>query len=325
MGWYYYAGGQRVALRNGTILRFLLGDHLGSTAVTATSTGAKYAEQRYYPWGGTRWPDNPATPTARRFTGQIEDAAVGLYFYNARYYDPYLNRWLQPDTIIPDPANPQSLNRYSYCLNNPLKYVDPTGHREVRYSEGEWIDEWAIGSEFAGEWNPVFTAQESTELLEQIFAAGVDFSPLVGDVKGFIEVFTGKDLITGDSLGIFRWLGVLGISELRYADELVDVADATVPATRIVIGEGMDAIKAAARKYDAKWYQAWTKYFSPEMVDMEKSLARNERWLRSKIRQGFEILDIGIDPSRATRSPFYALEKRILEELGYPVSPIPRP
>jgi len=69
---YYYAGGQRVALRNGTILRFLLGDHLGSTAVTATSTGAKYAEQRYYPWGGTRWPDNPTTPTARRFTGQIE-------------------------------------------------------------------------------------------------------------------------------------------------------------------------------------------------------------------------------------------------------------
>jgi len=54
---YYYAGGQRVALRNGTILRFLLGDHLGSTAVTATSTGAKYAEQRYTPWGGKRYID----------------------------------------------------------------------------------------------------------------------------------------------------------------------------------------------------------------------------------------------------------------------------
>ena len=96
--------------------------------MTATSTGAKYAEQRYYPWGGTRWPDNPLTPTARRYTGQIEDAAIGLYFYNARYYDPALGRFLQADTIVPDPANPQSLNRYAYVLNNPLRYTDPTGH-----------------------------------------------------------------------------------------------------------------------------------------------------------------------------------------------------
>jgi len=49
----------------------------------------------------------------------------------ARQYDPYLNRFLSPDSIVPNPANPQSLNRYSYVLNNPLKYTDPTGHREI--------------------------------------------------------------------------------------------------------------------------------------------------------------------------------------------------
>ncbi len=42
--------------------------------------------------------------------------------------DPYLNRFISPDSIIPDPANPQSLNRYAYCYNNPLKYVDANGH-----------------------------------------------------------------------------------------------------------------------------------------------------------------------------------------------------
>jgi len=42
---------------------------------------------------------------------------------------PYINRFLQPDSIIPNPANPQSLNRFGYVLNNPLRFSDPTGHR----------------------------------------------------------------------------------------------------------------------------------------------------------------------------------------------------
>ena len=44
---------------------------------------------------------------------------------------PYINRFLQPDTIIPDPSNPQSWNRYSYGLNNPSRYTDPTGHAAI--------------------------------------------------------------------------------------------------------------------------------------------------------------------------------------------------
>jgi hypothetical protein len=46
----------------------------------------------------------------------------------ARWYDAYTSRFLSPDSIIPDFADPQSLNRFSYCLNNPLRYTDPSGH-----------------------------------------------------------------------------------------------------------------------------------------------------------------------------------------------------
>jgi len=53
---------------------------------------------------------------------------MGLYFYEARYYDAALGRFISADTIVPDPNNPQSLNRYSYVLNNPLRYTDPTGN-----------------------------------------------------------------------------------------------------------------------------------------------------------------------------------------------------
>jgi len=60
----------------------------------------------------------------------------------AREYDPSLGRWLSADTIVPDPANPQSFNRYAYVLNNPLKYTDPSGHFEVPMDEdGNLVEE----------------------------------------------------------------------------------------------------------------------------------------------------------------------------------------
>ena len=65
---YYYAGGQRVAMRVGSNApSFLLGDHLGSTAITASSTGSKVAELRYHPWGGTRYTSG-TTPTSYQYT-----------------------------------------------------------------------------------------------------------------------------------------------------------------------------------------------------------------------------------------------------------------
>jgi len=54
--------------------------------------------------------------------------------YKARFYSSYLNHFTQPDSIVPDPLNPQSWNRYSYVLNNPIRYNDPSGHNYCDYS-----------------------------------------------------------------------------------------------------------------------------------------------------------------------------------------------
>jgi RHS repeat-associated protein len=79
--------------------------------------------------GGERRPAGASTmPTTFRFTGQREQAEIGLYFYGSRYYDSYLNRWIQPDSIIPDPGKPIDLDLYAYARNNPLRYTDPNGH-----------------------------------------------------------------------------------------------------------------------------------------------------------------------------------------------------
>jgi RHS repeat-associated protein len=107
---------------------YLLGDHLGSTSVTANgTTGALVSELRYKPWGETRY-SSGTTPTSKHFTGQIEDAGIGLYFYGSRFYDPAVGRFTQADTIVPGAGNPQNLNRYAYVRNNPIRYTDPFGH-----------------------------------------------------------------------------------------------------------------------------------------------------------------------------------------------------
>jgi RHS repeat-associated protein len=127
---YYEAGGTRVAVRKGGAVSYLFGDHLGSTSVTTSASGVRTGELWYKPWGESRGTPYGTTPTTYRYTGQREDASLGLYFYGARYYDSALGRFVQPDTLVPSPSDPQSLNRYSYVGNNPLNLVDPTGHMQ---------------------------------------------------------------------------------------------------------------------------------------------------------------------------------------------------
>ena len=96
--------------------------------MTRDQGSAYVTELRYYPYGRPRY--NPGSQqTDYRFTGQRWQGDIGLYYYGARWYDHLIGRFAQADSIVPEPGNPQSLNRYAYVLNNPLKYIDPTGHR----------------------------------------------------------------------------------------------------------------------------------------------------------------------------------------------------
>jgi RHS repeat-associated protein len=136
----------------------------------------------YLPYGGLRLGDASTLPTDYTFTGQRNEAGLGLMHYGARFYSPRLGRFVGADTIVPEhgdkqaaqwplrvgtfkpqdiarvgeenrqiaqygfwfqrgpearqetvhptgPTNPQELNRYAYCLENPLRYVDPSGEQ----------------------------------------------------------------------------------------------------------------------------------------------------------------------------------------------------
>ncbi len=90
--------------------------------------GKLAAAYLYDPFGNTETLANENFENEIRYTGQIYDKSTGLYYYNARYYDPEDGRFLSQDTYRGENMEPETLHLYGYCANNPLNYVDPSGH-----------------------------------------------------------------------------------------------------------------------------------------------------------------------------------------------------
>ncbi len=130
---YYFQNGQRIAQRTQITgqtdeVLYYHTDHLGSAVRLTDSVGTPVQSIAYAPFGETVYYWGIKDPSYQ-FTGQELDAPSGLYYYGARYYCPEIGRFIQPDTIL------DGLNRYAYCWNNPMNYVDPTG-MYTDYSHG---------------------------------------------------------------------------------------------------------------------------------------------------------------------------------------------
>ncbi len=126
-----------VAFRRGGTLHWVGSDHLGGTIRVLNSSFTALDGMRYKPYGEDR-DAGTSLNTDRKFTGQTEDEAAGLYWYASRAYDPAVGRFVSPDVVVPEPGNPQSLNRYSYVYNNPLGNVDPSGHVSKDWDQA-WV------------------------------------------------------------------------------------------------------------------------------------------------------------------------------------------
>ncbi len=125
---YIFANGTRIAHKiSAANIIYYHQDHLGSTRIVTDINGTKLEDIYYYPFGSSH-SDTGEVSMNHKYTSQEFDDETGLYYYGGRYYNARLGRFLSADTIVAAPFNPQALNRYSYVLNNPLRYIDPTGH-----------------------------------------------------------------------------------------------------------------------------------------------------------------------------------------------------
>ncbi len=104
---------------------YLLQDNLGSNSEIIEPYSYSVQHMRFSAWGFANY---SVQPTDNQYTGQDKSSNSGLLFYQSRWYDPSIMRWLQPDTVIPDIYNPLDWDRFAYVRNNPVNFNDPSGH-----------------------------------------------------------------------------------------------------------------------------------------------------------------------------------------------------
>ena len=139
---YIFAGGKAIAIfetkaQGDSTLLFIHHDQLGSINAYSDVNGILVQELSYDAWGRRRNPETWAYYTdiidagawdSHGFTGHEHIDLFEVVNMDGRMYDPVIGRFLSPDPIIQSPDFSQSLNRYAYCLNNPLSLVDPSGY-----------------------------------------------------------------------------------------------------------------------------------------------------------------------------------------------------
>lgn len=134
---------------------YILKDHLGSVMTVANEDGGAEEFFSYDAWGRRRndstWVYDSTMKveyTSRGYTGHEHIDETCLINMNGRVYDPMVGLFLSPDPILQEPLNPLNYNRYTYVLNNPLKYTDPSGYKkldhyeiqELREEEASYLD-----------------------------------------------------------------------------------------------------------------------------------------------------------------------------------------
>ncbi|GEM_PF-1047524 len=217
---YIFLGGRRIAARedDGSEAKvyFYHSDHLGGSNTITDDAGKQVELIEYTPYGEiSRHDIDPDTRERRhKFTGQEQDKETGLYYYGARYYDPEIGRFISPDSVIQDPSDPQSFNRYAYCRNNPVNLIDPTGNVW-------WLVALAIAKIFF--WISVgFTIAS--------FIAYQTGNPELGKIFGIIATVTG---IISSVAGI---AGSIGQAANEAAKEAAQAVAQAAPADPLTSG-----------------------------------------------------------------------------------------
>lgn len=199
-------------------MNYIHKDNLGSWNIITDDNGDVVQNVAFDAWGNVRngedWSldDTYVLMYDRGFTGHEHLDGFGLINMNGRMYDPLLSMMLSPDNNIQLPQMSQNFNRYSYCLNNPLKYTDPTG---------EWVESVVFGVA-GGLVNLMTNAHNIDNFREGALAFGVGFvkGALAEYMMGqswFVQVGV-NTLMSGISSGVNQMIS-LGDGSFKFSGD----------------------------------------------------------------------------------------------------------
>jgi RHS repeat-associated protein len=178
---YIYAGSQRIAMIDSAgAVYYYLNDHLGSAAVVINSSGTVRDKHKYQAFGGS---DGASV-------GKPLDEELDLdwYYYGARYYDPSIGRFPSMDPLH---GKYPGWSPYAYCLNNPVRNVDPdgdtvvvmSGHKNSEYNE-VWV-EMALAGDFGTSTQADVQTMHSSEVVFRLYAGDLPGKTLGRTVANF--------------------------------------------------------------------------------------------------------------------------------------------
>ena len=315
----------------GGVATSLARDHLGSIRVETEGQGLS----RSLAYGGYGEPKQAVS--GKGYIGERHDPETGLLYLHARYYDPTIGRFIQPDPR--DPTIPGvGTNRYAYADNNPVNLSDPLGHAWMgnpsartnfnggsNGAGGGYTSGIAYNGNLPGKFGDKMLAERAFDRA----ASALGISHSYGRVTGSDGRFSGRLSQAWGSTTIAHSLDVAQpqtlprvqfptqvLSRFGILGKLLSLILSTSDPYKVVIGENMpQRVIPYAQSIGASWYVAEPN--APEAMWMEN----NRQWINGVMDDGGLIYDVGPAPDRDNfpepTSDFYAMELSEIRGRGY--------
>lgn len=310
----------------GEQITYFHNDVLGSPIAATDQKGYVMWRATYEPYGERLQSTTDAIvamDNTRWYGSHVQDDETGLLYMQARYQDPQLGRFLSIDPEAVAGDRPATFNRYAYGANNPYRYVDPDGR-----------DFWEALDRVM---NPFSNSLPSYEEFQ------ADSRYLLGGSRGFgREDDPGYEIMVDQTATMFQsaardtakvgdnWVQATLMAEGGGGARAVRTVAAVVKAP-VIIGETMARVQAAANRIrGAKILNNMPDFKAMGMnADQVTSsmMQFNRKWILEQLRSGRQILDLGLDAARSTRSIFYQMEQAMIRNFRklHPDVPAPVP